>query len=52
MRASPMRTTVNERLGGSVGPGQAGARLWPELEDDVDRGLGDLPEPAEARVVG
>jgi len=27
-------------------------RLWPELEDDVDRGLGDLPEPAEAGVVG
>src|SRR5947207_2603903 len=29
-----------------------GCRLWPELEDDVDRGLGDLPEPAEAGVVG
>ena len=29
-----------------------GARLWPELQDDVDRGLGDLPEPAEAGVVG
>ena len=29
-----------------------GARLWPELEDDVDRGLGDLSEPAEAGVVG
>jgi len=28
------------------------ARLWPELEDDVDRGLGDLPEPAEASVLG
>jgi hypothetical protein len=26
--------------------------LWPELEDDVDRGHGDLPEPAEAGVVG
>jgi len=25
--------------------------LWPEFEDDVDRGLGDLPEPAEAGVV-
>jgi hypothetical protein len=23
-------------------------RLWPDLEDDVDWGLGDLPEPAEA----
>src|SRR3954451_14218806 len=33
-------------------PGQAGAWLWPELEDDVDRGLGDLPEPAEACVAG
>ena len=33
-------------------PGQAGARSWPELEDDVDRGLGDLPEPAEAGVAG
>jgi hypothetical protein len=29
-----------------------GARLWPELEDDVHGGLGDLPEPAEADVVG
>src|SRR5207253_9319032 len=28
------------------------ARLWPELEDDVNRGLGDLPEPAEAGVAG
>src|SRR5262249_59440269 len=26
--------------------------LWPELEDDGDRGLGDLPELAEASVVG
>src|SRR5580704_5472412 len=33
-------------------PGQAGARLWPELEDDVHGGLGDLPEPAEADVAG
>src|SRR6516162_5839363 len=30
---------VNERLGGRVGTGQADALLWPELEDDVDRGL-------------
>ena len=29
-----------------------GCRSWPELKDDVDRGLGDLPEPAEAGVVG
>jgi len=27
-------------------------RLWPEFEDDLDRGLGDLPEPAEAGVAG
>jgi hypothetical protein len=33
-------------------PGSAGVRLWPELEDDVDRGLGDLAEPAEAGVLG
>jgi len=31
---------------------QERARLWPEFEDDVDRGLGDPPEPAEAGVVG
>ena len=33
-------------------PGQAGAQLWPELEDDVHGGLGDLPEPTEADVAG
>jgi hypothetical protein len=27
-------------------------RLWPELQDDVDQGLGDLPEPAEVGFVG
>jgi hypothetical protein len=26
--------------------------LWREFEDDVDGGLGDLPEPAEAGVGG
>jgi hypothetical protein len=33
-------------------PGQAGAQYWPELEDDVHRGPGDLPEPTEAGVAG
>jgi hypothetical protein len=46
------RAAAAAAVTGLSAPSRAGARLGPELEDDVDRGLGDLPEPAEAGVPG
>src|SRR5689334_5992420 len=56
VQARPHRSRDHGRIFGDrsqVVTADAGSRaqrrrLWPELEDDVDRGLGDLPEPAEA----